>query len=122
MTSGAKTVLECNALQLLLAGSHKDSRDSTYGSRVDSNTVVLIVNFRTVDYNIVAGANIKAIGIVAKAAGISSGVVNGHAGNGQSITASNTDSLMRSVQDREASNSGGREAVEIQELRSLASV
>lgn len=73
-------------------------------------------NLGAVDDNVVAGSNVEAIGVVAKAASVTSGRVNGHVSDGQSIAAGNADSLNRSVLDGDASDGRACQAVKREEL------
>lgn len=117
VTARAETVLEGDALQVESADGHEESRDGTYSPRVDSNAVILVVDLSAVDDNVVAGADVEAISVVAKAASVTSGVVNGHVGDGKSITARNAHGLNRGVLDRDAGNGRVSETVEREELR-----
>jgi hypothetical protein len=72
-----------------------------YGSGVDSDTIILVINLGPVDDDIRTGANVKSISVVAKAASITSRAVDSHASNGKSSAASNAHSLDRSVLDVE---------------------
>jgi hypothetical protein len=92
----------------------------TYSSGVDSDAVILVVDLSTRDDHVIATSNIEAIGVVTKTASVAGRVVNGHVGDGQSIAASNADSLNRSVLDRNASDGRVCQAVEREELRESA--
>lgn len=70
-----------------------------YGSGVDSDTIILVINLGPVDDDVRTGADVESIRVVAKAASITGRAVNGHAGNGKSSAASNAHSLDRSVLD-----------------------
>ena len=74
-------------------------RRKAYGSGVDSDTIILVVNLSSVDDDIRTGADVKSISVVAKAASITGRAVNSHAGDGKSSAASDAHSLDRSVFD-----------------------
>lgn len=77
----------------------------SYSSRVDSNTIVLVVHGSTVDNNVGTATDIETIGVVATC-GVTGPVVNCHAVDGQPITAIDTDSLNGSVLDVEVVDNG----------------
>lgn len=93
---------------------------TTYGSRVDSDAVVLVVNFRAFDQNVGAGTDVEAVCVVAETAGVASRVVNSHASNGQSVAASNAHSLNRCVLDVDIGHSRVGEAMQSEELKSIS--
>lgn len=66
-------------------------------ARVDRNTIILVVDVCAGDDHVRAGADIKAIGVLTE--GISSLVVDGHAGDGQSVRIVDRDSLHGGVLD-----------------------
>jgi hypothetical protein len=74
-------------------------------------------NLGAVDDDVVTGSNVEAIGVVAKAASVTSGGVNGHVGNGQSVAAGNADSLNRGVLDGDACDGRTCQAMEREELQ-----
>ena len=74
-------------------------RRKAYGSGVDSDTIILVVNLSSVDDDIRTGADVESISVVTKASSITGRAVDSHAGNGKSSAASNAYSLDRSVLD-----------------------
>ena len=72
-------------------------RRKAYGSGVDSDTIVLVVNLSPVDDDIRTGADVKSISVVAKVTSITGRAVNSHAGNGKPSAANDAHSLDRSV-------------------------
>lgn len=88
---------------------------STYGTRVDCNTVVLVVDSGTGDDHIAARTNIEAVGVVT-ASGVTSLVVDGHISDSQSITSVDADGLNGSVLNIEIGNGGRAEVVGVEEL------
>lgn len=66
------------------------------GARVDGNTVVLVVDLGAVDVDLVGGANVETIGVVASL-GIAGRGVDGHLVDGQAVTAVDGDHLNRRV-------------------------
>jgi hypothetical protein len=74
-------------------------RNKTYGSGVDSDTIILVIDLSPVDDDIRTGADVESISVVAKAASITGRAVNSHAGDGKSSAASDAHSLDRSIFD-----------------------
>ena len=72
-------------------------RRKAYGSGVDSDTIILVVNLSSVDDDIRTGADVKSISVVAKVTSITGRAVNSHAGNGKPSAANDAHSLDRSV-------------------------
>jgi hypothetical protein len=64
VTTVALSVLESNALQNGSAIRHDLLVSRTYGSRVDGNAVILVVDDSAVNDNVKASTNVKAISVV----------------------------------------------------------
>jgi hypothetical protein len=110
--------LESNALVNRLAGleiSLGAESLKTYCSRVDSNAVILIVDFSSVNDDVRAGSDIEAIGIVTTCT-VTSRIINRHTGDGKAIATSNTNSLDRGVLDVQVGNGRRGECVRCEEL------
>jgi hypothetical protein len=118
MATRANTVLESDILVKMLAPELVISFRiilSTYGSRVDCNTVVLVVDSGTGDDHIAARTNIEAVGVVT-AGGVTGLIVDGHISDSQSITSVDADRLNGSVLNIEIGNGGRAEIVGVEEL------
>lgn len=89
---------------------------STCSSGVDGNAVVLVVHLCAINDDVGAGADIEAVGVVAKTVSVTSRVVNGHVGDGESIAASNRDGLNRGVFDADISDGRVAQTVQGKEL------
>jgi hypothetical protein len=106
MATRANTVLESDILVKVLAPElviRFRTILSTYGPRVDCNTVVLIVDSGTGDDHIAARTNIEAVGVVT-ASGVTGLIVDGHISDSQSITSVDADRLNGSVLNIEIGN------------------
>lgn len=77
--------------------------DKTHCARVDSHTVILVVDICTCDHDIRAGPDVEAVSILATSA-IASGVIDGHAGDCQAVGIVDTDSLNGRILDVEVRN------------------
>lgn len=87
----------------------------TYSSRVDRNAVILVVDFGTSNNDIVRRTDIEAVRVVSER--ISSGVVDGHPRDRETIAAVDAYSLDRSVLDVEIVDSRrASQAVSSEEL------
>lgn len=71
----------------------------THGSRVDGDTVVLVVDLGAGDMNSSAVANVEPISVMASIILITISVVDGHVGYSQAIAAVNTNGLHGGVLD-----------------------
>jgi hypothetical protein len=87
----------------------------TYCSRVDSNAIVLIVDFSSVNDDVRAGSDIEAIGVVTTCA-VTSRIVDRHTGDGKAIATSNTNSLDGGVLDVQVGDGRGSECMSCEEL------
>lgn len=94
----AETAAEGDVLYRVNIFHHYRIRSLTHLARVDSNTVVLVVNLGTVNGDTSALTDIKAIGVVS-ALGITLSIVNGHLVDGQTVDGVDADSLDRGVLD-----------------------
>ena len=108
VTTVALSVLESNALQNGSAIRHDLPVSRTYGSRVDSNTVILVVDNRAVNDNVRASTNVKAISVVrhlVRRQAVSALVVDSHLIDLETIAAIDADSLHGRVQQVEVVDS-----------------
>jgi hypothetical protein len=76
----------------------------TYGARVHSNTIILVVDLRAIDDDVAARANVKTICVVTLLVLVALRGINGHVRNGETIAAVDTDDLNRRVLDGNAGN------------------
>lgn len=98
---------------LIRAGNRTDA--STYASRVDSNTIVLVIHLGIGNCDTGTITNIKSIGVVTSSR-VTSTAINDHVVNGQAGDARNADSHERSVQDVEVIDSRRGQVMSIEEL------
>jgi hypothetical protein len=104
VTTVALSVLESNALYNGSAIRPDLLVSRTYGSRVDGNTVILVVDNSAVDNNVRASTNVKAISVVrhlVRRQAVSALVVNGHLIDLKAIAAVDANSLHGCVQQIE---------------------
>jgi hypothetical protein len=83
--------------------------------RVDSDTIILIINLRPGNNNIIALSNIKPIGIM-PAFVITGRVINRHIGNGQPIASVDANSLHGRVLNVQIRNRRVGQVVRVEEL------
>lgn len=98
---------------LIRAGNRTDA--STYASRVDSNTVILVVHLGIGNCDTGAITNIKSIGVVTSSR-VTSAVINDHVVDGQASDVRNADSHEGGVQDVEVIDSRRGQVMSIEEL------
>jgi hypothetical protein len=108
VTTVALSVLESNALHNGLAIRHDLPVFRTYGSRVDGNAVILVVDNSAVDNNVRASTNVKAISVVrhlVRRQAVSALVVDSHLIDLKAIAAVDANSLHGCVQQVEVVDS-----------------
>lgn len=118
MAAGANRVFKSDVLVMLSVQGLREAiiRCYTYGSRVDSDAVILIVTVRTGDNNIRRTPNVEAVGVLALA--VSGRVVDGHAGDGEPVRAVDADGLDGRVLDVQVGDTrGSGEVMRVEELR-----
>jgi hypothetical protein len=108
VTTVALSVLESNALHNGSVIIHGLSMFRTYGSRVDGNAIILVVDNSAVNDNVGASTNVKAISVVRHLVcrqAVSALVVDSHLIDLKAITAVDADSLHGCVQQVEVVDS-----------------
>jgi len=108
VTTVALSVLESNALNNGSAIINDLPVSRTYGSRVDGNAVILVVDDSAVNDNVGASTNVKAISVVrhlVRRQAVSALVVNSHLIDLKAIAAVDADSLHGCVQQVEVVDS-----------------
>jgi hypothetical protein len=108
VTTVALSVLESNALNNGSAIINDLPVFRTYGSRVDGNAVILVVDDSAVNDNVGASTNVKAISVVrhlVRRQAVSALVVNSHLIDLKAIAAVDADSLHGCVQQVEVVDS-----------------
>lgn len=88
---------------------------NAYCSRVNSNTVILVIHVSTGDNHVSTAADIETIRVMA-ASTITGFIVNRHIGDSESITAVDANSLNRSVLDVKVRDSRRDKIMGIEEL------
>lgn len=111
MATGANRVLEGDVLFSPVSVSLERSSCSTYRSRIDSNTVVLVIAFGPGDSDTGTLPDVEAVRVVAQLISVAGRVVDGHVGDGQVLAAVDADSLNRGVLDVQVGDGGGLEVV-----------
>jgi hypothetical protein len=108
VTTVALSVLESNALNNGSAIINDLPVFRTYGSRVDGNAVILVVDDSAVNDNVGASTNVKAISVVrhlVRRQAVSALVVDSHLIDLKAITAVDADSLHGCIQQVEVVDS-----------------
>jgi hypothetical protein len=80
-------------------------RLTAYRSRIDRDTVVLVVNVGACDDDVGARANVEAVRVLT-ASSIPGRIVDSHAGDGQAVAAVNADGLEGCVLDVQVGDGG----------------
>ena len=78
---------------------------TAYRSRIDRNTIILVVNIGACDDNVGARANVEAVRVLT-ASSIAGRIVDSHAGDGQAVAAVNAHGLERCVLDVQVGDGG----------------
>lgn len=98
MATRAETAAEGDVLYRVSIFHYHRIRSLTNLSRVDSNTVVLVVNLGTVNGDTSALTNIEAISVVSTLR-VTLSIINGHLVDGKTVDGVDADSLDRGVLD-----------------------
>jgi hypothetical protein len=78
---------------------------TAYRSRIDRNTVVLIIDISAGNNNVRARANIEAVRVLTTG-GIASRIIDSHTSNSQAVAAINAHGLERCVLDVQVGDGG----------------